>query len=268
MSIVAEGEEPDASTAVIRVRDTGIGIPRELLPHVFELFTQAGRTYDQSQGGLGIGLALVRNLVELHGGTVSAASDGPGKGSEFVLRLPAMAAGSRGSGDGEASSPAPGSPAAAPARRVLIVEDNEDAAETLAEILEIWGHEVRVATDGPAALESAGAYSPEVVLLDIGLPGMDGYEVARRLREAEGEGRRAEGSRGSNDRRPPESGIPPSSRTLSPSRMLLVALTGFGQQSARRRSEEAGFDLHLIKPVDHQELRRVLREVRSQKSEG
>jgi signal transduction histidine kinase/DNA-binding response OmpR family regulator len=236
--------------AVIRVRDTGVGIPPELLPRVFDLFTQAERTLDRSQGGLGIGLALVENLVRMHGGAVTASSAGPGAGSEFVVRLPVLPAGyvpaeEEAQGEGAAlrerqreghyaeafvwKRPAPG---ATRLLRVMIVEDNRDASDTLTEILENWGHTVRVAADGAAAIGEAPRYAPEVVLLDIGLPGMDGYEVARWFRQ--------------------ESGL---------SDVLLVALTGYGQEDDRRRAREAGFDLHLTKPVEPPELQRVLESV-------
>ncbi len=202
---------PDA--LVLRVRDSGVGLAPELLPRVFDLFTQADRSLNRSQGGLGLGLTLVRRLAELHGGSVHAESAGPGQGSEFVVRLPLaplQRVGRRVSGVG--SKPAPptpvplqgiksgvadiGSESVSPTPdtrhptplpvRVLVVDDNADAAATLAELLVLWGHEVRVVHDGPLALEEASRYQPEVVLLDIGLPRMDGYEVARRLGEQAG----------------------------------------------------------------------------------
>jgi signal transduction histidine kinase/CheY-like chemotaxis protein len=215
--------------AVVRVRDTGIGIAPELLPRVFELFTQAERSLDRSQGGLGIGLTLVRRLVEMHGGSVSAASRGVGQGSEFVVRLPvSTAVGDDQAADGECPAP-PREPRASEPRRVLIVDDNQDAARMLARLLHADGHRVEVVYDGPAALEAARARPPDVVLLDIGLPGMDGYEVARRLREQEG-----------------------------PHRALLVALTGYGQEDDVRRSRAAGFDDHRVKPVDLDVLRPLI----------
>jgi signal transduction histidine kinase/CheY-like chemotaxis protein len=220
--VTAQREGDDA---VVRVRDTGVGISPALLPHVFDLFTQASRPLDRPQGGLGIGLTLVRRLVELHGGSVEADSAGPGRGSEFVVHLPASP---------EARLERPetarrAAPVGERPRRVLLVEDNLDAAQTLAELLESWGHEVRVALDGAAALEAARDASPEVVLLDIGLPGMDGYEVARRLREQAGR-----------------------------AGLLLVAVTGYGQAEDRRCAREAGFDQHLTKPVDLAELEQLL----------
>jgi signal transduction histidine kinase/ActR/RegA family two-component response regulator len=223
--LTAEGEGSDA---VIRVRDTGIGIPPEMLPHVFDLFTQVEWETDRSQGGLGIGLALVRRLVELHGGTISARSAGRGKGSEFVVRLPALPA------------PPPralGTPpdreaerrATVAQRRILVVDDNVDSAVTLGILLKMEGHEIQLAHDGQAALQAASAHKPEIVLLDIGMPRMDGYEVARRLRQQ-----------------------PLLEKTF------LVALTGYGQDEDRRRSQECGFDAHLVKPVDLDALRDLL----------
>jgi CheY-like chemotaxis protein len=215
----------DGADAVFRVRDTGIGIPPELLPKVFDLFVQGARTLARSEGGLGIGLTLVKNLAELHGGTVEARSDGPGAGSEFVVRLPLQA----GAPAAAAAPPAPAPPA--PAGRVLVVDDNADAAATLAMFLELGGFAVAVAHDGPAALAEAAAARPDVVLLDIGLPGMDGYEVARRLRA----------SPGTAD-------------------TVLVAVTGYDQEHHRRQSRAAGFDLHLVKPVDLDVVERIARD--------
>jgi PAS domain S-box-containing protein len=211
-------------TAVVRVRDEGIGMPAELLPRVFDLFVQADRSIERSRGGLGIGLTLVKSLVEMHGGTVEAKSAGPGHGSEFIVRLPAAA-----DEVPAAAPPAPPPAAGAAPRRVLVVDDNVDSADSLAMLLQVNGHEVRVAYDGPAALREAAAFVPEVVLLDIGLPGMNGYEVARKLRE-----------------------MPEAKGTL------LVAQTGWGQAEDRRRSKEAGFDHHLVKPVDVPKLLELL----------
>jgi signal transduction histidine kinase/DNA-binding response OmpR family regulator len=211
---------------VCRVTDTGVGIPPEMLSAVFNLFTQADRSLDRSQGGLGIGLTLVRRLVEMHGGTVHAHSEGPGRGSEFVVRLPALvreAAGAAAAGGGEsAAAPRAGC-------RVLVVDDNVDAADSLGMLLRLGGCEVRLAHDGPAALEAAQAFRPQVVVLDIGLPGMDGYEVARQLRTL------------------------PSTR-----HSVLAAVTGYGRDEDRARSREAGFDYHLVKPVDLDMLQAVL----------
>lgn len=209
--------DKDGAEAVLRVRDDGVGIAPQLLPHIFELFTQGDRTLARSEGGLGIGLTVVQRLVEMHGGCVSAASDGVGRGSEFVVRLPAPAPG------GEVASPQPsaepGSDARA-ARRILVVDDNSDAAETTALLLASAGHDVRVAQDGSQALALAMEFSPEIVFLDIGLPRMDGYEVARRLRQLAGL-----------------------------QQILLIAVTGYGRDEDRRRSEAAGFNYHLVKPV-------------------
>jgi PAS domain S-box-containing protein len=225
---VAEGGDGDPRSRVeIRVRDTGIGIPRELLPRVFEMFTQVDRSLARSQGGLGIGLSLVKGLVELHGGTVEAHSEGLGKGSMFMIRLPlpaqqppVTAALVTATGNGSSGR-----------QRVLVVDDNTDAAESLALLLNILGYEARAAHDGSAALEEARRFRPEAVLLDIGMPGMDGYELARRMR-----------------RLPDMSGA------------LLVAMTGWGQDDDRRRSREAGIDYHLVKPVDVAALQPLLAE--------
>lgn len=217
----------DEEWAELCVRDSGRGIPREMLPHIFELFTQVDTTIDRSMGGLGIGLTVVRNLVQLHGGTVAASSKGAERGSEFLVRLPLMT-------DVEPARSASPSVACTNAARlrVLIVEDNIDSAETLAELIEIWGHEARMAHHGDAALVVAAEYLPNVVLLDIGLPGISGYEVAGMLRQQ-----------------------PDLEETL------LVALTGYGQEADRRKAMSAGFDLHLTKPVNPDQLQRVLAEV-------
>jgi PAS domain S-box-containing protein len=198
---------------LLEVSDNGIGIPRDLLPQVFDLFVQAEQSADRTQDGLGIGLSLVKSLVELHGGSVTAASRGPGYGSEFRVRIPAAARvepAESGAGEGVRAAP----------RRVLIVDDNVDAAMTLRLVLELEGHVVQVTHDGPAALDLAPSFLPEVVLLDIGLPGMTGYDVGRRLRE-----------------HPATSGA------------LLAAVTGYGQPEDAARAREAGFDRHLVKPV-------------------
>jgi signal transduction histidine kinase len=223
----------EEGTAVLRVKDTGIGIPSEMLGRVFEPFTQVDRSLDRSEGGLGIGLTLVRRLVEMHGGQVQAQSAGPNQGSEFVVRLPLIpAVRSQGSGVrkvGSGSSSAPDSSPPTPARKVLVVDDNRDAANSIATLLRLEGHEVYTAHDGPAALQIAGAVSPQVVVLDIGLPELDGYEVARRLR-----------------------GMAAGPETL------LIALTGYGQDTDRERSRQAGFNHHLIKPVEPQTLLALL----------
>jgi signal transduction histidine kinase/ActR/RegA family two-component response regulator len=217
--------ERDGHEAVLRVRDTGVGIPAELIPRVFEPFMQAERSVDRTHGGLGIGLTLVKCLVEMHGGSVTAHSEGPGKGSEFVVRLPALPPARAGRPEAVFK---PGKPNPGRSLRVLVVDDCVDAAESLAVLLNLWGHEVHVAHDGTAALEVAAACRPEVVLLDLGLPGMDGYEVARRLRARPGP-------------------CP-----------LLVALTGYARAGDRRRTREAGFHEHLAKPVDLEALEVLL----------
>jgi signal transduction histidine kinase/DNA-binding response OmpR family regulator len=205
--------------AVIRVRDSGMGIPADMLSSIFDLFTQVERSLDRSQGGLGIGLTLVKNLVEMHGGKVEATSAGPNQGSEFVLRLPLLAGVPRPAhvGNGRVITKS----VKHAGRRVLVVDDHVDAAESLAQLLRMAGHEVHVAHSASAALEQCAVFEPEVVFLDIGLPGMDGYAVARRIRAEHG-----------------------------PDRPLLVALTGYGQDEDRKRSLDAGFDQHLVKPAD------------------
>ncbi len=216
---------------VLRVRDDGVGIPAEALPHVFELFTQAHRGSERAQGGLGIGLTLVKTLVDQHGGSVEAHSAGPGRGSEFVVRLPAAV----GPGAGLGRPADNGRVGAGHGRRVLVVDDNRDAADSLALLLRLLGDEVRTAHDGPGALAAATAFAPEVVLLDLGLPGLDGYEVARRLRQQ------------------PQF-----------ARALVVAISGWGQDEDRRQSCAAGFDAHLVKPVDLDVLQRLLAEAAGQ----
>ena len=212
----------EGGDAVLRVQDTGIGIAPELLPRIFELFTQAERSLDRSQGGLGIGLCLVQRLVELHGGTVAVHSV-LGSGSEFAIRLPVVA---------NWAPVVPDAPVVAQARtscRVLVVDDNIDAAQTLADLLTLTGHEARLAHDGLAAVAAAVAWCPDVVLLDIGLPGLNGFEVAKRIR-----------------------------REAAQPAMVLVALTGYGQASDRQRAREAGFDHHLVKPADFDEVEKIL----------
>ncbi len=217
--------EPQDGHVLIRVQDNGMGIPPEMLSSIFDMFTQVDRTLERSEGGLGIGLTLVQRLVELHGGSVEARSEGPGKGSEFLVRLPLAA---------EVESPRPASGEAeerrAPvARRILVVDDNRDAADSLGMLLRMNGHEVQTAHDGLEAVGAAATFRPEIVLLDIGLPKLNGYEVARRIRERE------------------------TGRDV-----VLVALTGWGQEEDRRRSSEAGFDYHLTKPVELDALKRLL----------
>jgi CheY-like chemotaxis protein len=212
-----EGDE-----VVLTVRDNGSGIEPDLLPHVFSMFVQAPRGPDRLEGGLGLGLSLVRTLTALHGGTVSAASEGPGQGSEFTLRLPVSTSPAE---SVSASAEARQRPAAATGRRVLVVDDNRDGAEMIAGLLAESGYEVQIAGDASQALSVAGAFSPHVAILDIGLPVMDGYALGRELRARGG------------------SGAP-----------TLIALSGYGQERDQRRSAEAGFTFHLVKPVDAQRL--------------
>jgi PAS domain S-box-containing protein len=224
LTVEAAGDQ-----AVFSVRDTGIGIAAEQLPHVFDMFAQADTSLERSRDGLGIGLTLVKTIAELHGGTVEARSAGLGRGSEFIIRLPVLVAG---------AETAPQSPkhdaSLVASRRVLVVDDSEDGAESMAMILQFAGHETCKAYDGVAALEAAERFRPDVVLLDIGLPRMNGYEVCRRLRQ-EAWGRE----------------------------MTIVALTGWGQEEDRNRSKEAGFDMHMVKPVDFDALLQLLGSVPS-----
>ena len=214
----------EGGDAVLRVEDDGFGIAPELLPRVFDLFVQGERTLDRAQGGLGIGLTLVRRLVQLHGGTVAAASDGPGRGSVFTVRLPKV------------SMPMNIQPSSTHddctgfSRRVLVIEDNQDAREMFRIMLELAGHEVLEAGDGLAGLEILKSQRPDVAVIDVGLPGLNGYEIARRFRAE------------------PDS-----------DNVMLVALTGYGTPEARERSRQAGFDHHLIKPVNPEALQEILR---------
>jgi signal transduction histidine kinase len=206
--------------AVLRVRDNGMGISETLLPHIFDLFSQANRSLDRSDGGLGVGLAIVRSLVEMHGGRVEAISAGSGQGSEFVVHLPLVTKEAQ-SREIIPTTSADHAPAPRACRRILVVDDNVDSAQCMALLLKIDGHEVYVAHDGRAAIDTAEMFHPQVVLLDIGLPKMNGYEVARRLREW------------------PEM-----------QKAVLIALTGYGREEDHRLSEQAGFDYHLTKPVN------------------
>jgi signal transduction histidine kinase/ActR/RegA family two-component response regulator len=228
-TITVTGERR-GDTVLLRVRDSGIGIAEEMLPRVFDMFAQERQALDRGPGGMGLGLAIVRSLVALHGGKVTAHSEGLGRGSELVIELPAAAARH-----------------AAPARdqnvdsievvgacRILVVEDNRDAATMLADALSALGHDVRVAFDGPSAISMVEEFVPEVALLDIGLPGMDGYEVATRLQAA-----------------------------LAPHEVRFIALSGYAQPTDRRSSEAAGFDAHLVKPVNLATLERAIKDVRA-----
>lgn len=208
----------EGDSAIIRVRDNGIGIPRQMLNSVFNLFTQVDRALDRSTGGLGIGLTLVRRLVEMHEGTVEAQSAGAGSGSEFVVRLPLATMSSK---DSTSLTKTSEDQTGIDSRRILVVDDNRDSVQTLSMMLRLMGHETEVATDGLEAIEKARNYQPDVILLDIGLPKLNGYEVCRRIRE-QSENQNA----------------------------LIVALTGWGQDEDRFKSKEAGFDRHLVKPIE------------------
>jgi CheY-like chemotaxis protein/anti-sigma regulatory factor (Ser/Thr protein kinase) len=213
----------DGRDAMLRVTDTGVGIEPELLPRVFDLFVQGDRSADRARGGLGLGLTLVRQLTEMHGGTVAVASDGPGRGAVFTVRLPRVA-------------PVPGDTMALPvpvatcAQRILLVEDNADARELVRTMLEIQGHEVHEAPDGESAVATFRQVRPNAAIIDIGLPGMDGYTVAARLRVLEPD----------------------------PEVLRLIALTGYGTENDRRRAADAGFDAHLTKPVEPDRLEQLL----------
>ncbi|MEO6193434.1 MAG: PAS domain S-box protein [Thermoanaerobaculia bacterium] len=215
--------EKDGAMAAIRVHDTGVGISADLLPNVFDLFTQGDRSLDRTEGGLGIGLTMVYRLVKLHGGSVEVRSEGSGLGSEFVVRLPLLAI------PALERQPQPAKNRPAGSRRVLVVDDNRDATETLELLLQLWGHEVQSALNGPEALALAVEFRPEIILLDIGLPGMSGYEVARQLRQL------------------------PGFRDV-----FIVAVTGYGQESDRLHSQEAGFGHHLVKPVQPEVLQELI----------
>ena len=224
-SIAVTGERW-GTNLMLRVRDTGIGISQEMLPRVFELFAQERRAIDRSRGGLGLGLAIVRTLITMHGGTVTAHSDGIGHGSEFVVELPAAVPQT----NGAAMSARVRDAVAAEARKILVIDDHRDLAEAQAQVLGLLGHEVRVAVDGPSALAICKDFVPDVVLVDIGLPVMDGYEVANRLRAL-----------------------------LSPREIPIIAISGYGQEIDHHRSQEAGFECHLVKPVDVESLQLRIR---------
>jgi signal transduction histidine kinase len=218
LSLAREGND-----AVVRVRDNGLGLAPESREQIFDMFVQVDRTLERSQAGLGVGLTLAKRLVQLHEGTIEAHSDGPRRGSEFVVRLP-MTYARIADRPGEAQGAREG-----PVRRILLADDNVDFAVSLGQLLSARGHEVRIAHDGAQALREAEAFHPDVAFVDIGMPEVHGYEVARRLRAAP-----------------------------ATARMLLVAVTGWGQENDRRRAREAGFDRHLVKPVDPEEIESIL----------
>jgi len=219
LNVEREGRE-----VVFTVRDNGIGIPAELMPRIFEPFVQEEQSKDRATSGLGIGLALVRQLVDLHGGRVHVSSAGRGMGSEFRVHLPALVMQSPPVPEAKATDVCP-----TPARRILVVDDNRDAARSLAFLLSVYGHDVKVAHDGSTALELAKLLNPEIILLDIGMPQMDGLEVARRLR-----------------------------LDLGLKHVRLVAVTGYGQDHDRLLSKDAGFNVHLVKPLEIEHLNAIL----------
>jgi two-component system CheB/CheR fusion protein len=227
ISLTATRDAVGTGEVTIEVRDSGIGIAPDQLANIFEMFTQVDKSLDRSSTGLGIGLTLVKSLTELHGGRVEARSEGPGQGCEFSVHLPALS-----SADPEAPPPITVAMPSASPMRVLVVDDNRDSADMLAMLLQFAGHETHTAHDGPGAVEAAARLRPDAILLDIGLPGLNGYAVARAIRERQG------------DPAP-----------------ILIALTGWGLDEDRRRSEEAGFDAHIVKPVDEVLLTRMLAEL-------
>lgn len=225
----------EGGEAVVSVRDTGIGIPASALPDIFDMFSQVGRSVERHTGGLGIGLALVRGLVEMHGGAVEAHSDGPGQGTQFTVRLRALRASNSDGRPLESPHPIVAATPASRKFRVLVVDDNRDSADSLALMLRMFGNDVMAAYDGDEALETAQSFHPEVMLLDLGMPRVNGYETARLIRQRPG---------GKN--------------------ITLIAQTGWGQEADLRRTAEAGFDRHLVKPVDPSALMSLLTELRRQ----
>jgi CheY-like chemotaxis protein len=218
--------EPSGNEILIRVKDTGIGFPKELKSQLFDMFTHAGEPPDRLQEGLGIGLTLVRGLVQKHGGSVEASSAGPGHGSEFTVRLPAISPGPYEKANGKRSDQSGGGRSG---QRILVVDDNKDSAASLAMMLRMMGHQTNTTFDGIEAIEKASSFRPNVVLLDIGLPKLGGYEACRRIR-AEPWGQS----------------------------IVLIALTGWGQEEDKRRAKEAGFNFHLVKPVDPAVIQKML----------
>jgi CheY-like chemotaxis protein len=219
--------ERQGSDVVASVRDAGIGIPEDKLTSIFEMFSQVDRSLEKSQGGLGIGLNLVRRLVELHGGRIEAKSDGPGRGSEFIVRLPVVVEASVPQRANEEASSAPKSEL-----RIQIVDDNRDSADTLAMMLKIMGNDTRTAYDGKEGVELAEEFRPNVLLFDIGLPKLNGYEACRLIRQ-----------------------LPWGNK------VVMIAVTGWGQEEDRQRSHDAGFDYHMVKPVDASSLMKLLAEL-------
>jgi signal transduction histidine kinase len=229
---IALAARRDGADVVISVKDNGVGIAPEMMPFVFQMFAQVDRHQDRSQGGLGIGLQLVKSLVEMHGGSISAASAGAGCGSEFLVRLPLLV--DSPADAGETNSPP--TAAAGPGLKVLVVDDNRDNVESLRLLLTLTGHTVRIAGDGAEGIRAAEEFRPEVILLDIGMPDLDGHEVCRRIRAQEW-GRS----------------------------MVIIAQTGWGQEEDRRRTQAAGFDFHLVKPINHAELNSRLAQISAQR---
>jgi CheY-like chemotaxis protein/two-component sensor histidine kinase len=223
------GADRDGEHVLVTVRDSGIGIPAAALPSIFDMFSQVDRSIERRAGGLGIGLALVKGLVEMHGGTVEAASPGPGLGSSFTVRLPALP--ERTAAAGEPAEQREGD--AEPKQRILVVDDNQDAAASMALMLEFLGNETRSAHDGVEAVEMAEQFRPHVVLMDIGMPRLNGYEATRRIRER-----------------------------LWGRGIAIVALSGWGQETDRLKSSQAGCNGHLVKPIDLSELQKLLAELR------
>jgi CheY-like chemotaxis protein len=227
--LTAEQHDTDV---IVSVRDTGIGIAADQLPHIFEMFAQVDHSLEKSQGGLGIGLSLVKRLVAMHGGSVMAKSEGAGMGSEFIVRLPVD---KNSAVEGVASASQPEQDSNLPLR-ILIVDDNRDSADSLSMVLKIMGNDTRTAYDGEEAVAAAAEFRPRVILLDIGLPKLNGYETCRRIREQ-------------------KDGMS----------MVIIAQTGWGQAEDRQRTRDAGFDYHMVKPVDLNELQKLLAELQATK---